>query len=476
MRTDRRPSPSRRAGQAKQLVDHALAVEDERIQERATFARKVRSLPRFLLLAKESSSPKLAQLSEVQAALASSVASSALQRKLQQVDYDQLEKQAQLLAGKVGEGQRSGVKDSEAATTNGYQYVYGVTQQKIENQQLKLDVGFLQRRVSSARARFGGSALVVVSLADPRIPPPPQLRNSEAQVTRLTTELRHLRPLALHGAPLLTYDTELILPPAPSNPRPRPRPPTLGDAAAEHLLLAGRTLSHARRIRRVPLSRALVEKAGEVVEGGWSDEWGRGVDELDVLEEEVGKDKGRERGEQAPRPRGKRRRVEVEAMGAGGGDWDFGLGGGEEEIDVDGFLANGGGGGGGGAGLTRGISALDVLAQASASQESQDQHEPTPPLVEAASHSYATRPTTLAASQATAAQMAKLQAEAGEMGGEGEGQVAGGGGGGGGGWEPARQQYIKVRHPSYGLMSRRRNKELMPPLGPMFCAVECRRG
>lgn len=39
----------------------------------------------------------------------------------------------------------------------------------------------------------------------------------------------------------------------------------MGDAEAEHLLLAGKRLSHIRRINRIPLSAALLEQAHEIV-------------------------------------------------------------------------------------------------------------------------------------------------------------------------------------------------------------------
>ena len=45
------------------------------------------------------------------------------------------------------------------------------------------------------------------------------------------------------------------------------RLPVMGDAEAEHLLLAGHRISHLRRIIRVPLSRALLEEAKKIVEG-----------------------------------------------------------------------------------------------------------------------------------------------------------------------------------------------------------------
>ena len=115
----------------------------------------------------------------------------------------------------------------------------------------------------------------------------------------MTAELKHLRASLLNGAPLVALDHEIVypwtLPPsaqststnptaststAPaipttdsvlvstSKPSKKRRLPLMGDAEAEHLLLAGHRLSHLRRIIRVPLSRALVQQAEKIVEKG----------------------------------------------------------------------------------------------------------------------------------------------------------------------------------------------------------------
>lgn len=106
-------------------------------------------------------------------------------------------------------------------------------------------------------------------------------------------ELGRLRSHLLNGAPLVTVDTEIILPPPVAssqhevdgkatagstegaNPtkgsgeiKKRRRLPLMGDAEAEHLLLAGKRLSHLRRIQRIPLSAAIVQQAREIVDSG----------------------------------------------------------------------------------------------------------------------------------------------------------------------------------------------------------------
>lgn len=92
-----------------------------------------------------------------------------------------------------------------------------------------------------------------------------QLRDSQTQVDAMATELRRLRAHLLHAGPLIAVDTEIkVLPSAGSfewDERPS-RNPTLGDAEAEHLLLAGKTLSHVRRINRVPLERGSTSRQG----------------------------------------------------------------------------------------------------------------------------------------------------------------------------------------------------------------------
>lgn len=107
----------------------------------------------------------------------------------------------------------------------------------------------------------------------------------------MEAEIRQLRASLLNGAPLIALDTEIVLPPlvAPSGANAvadeldvtppvsgpptelekarRKRLPLMGDAEAEHLLLAGKRLSHLRRIQRVPLSRAILSEAERIVAG-----------------------------------------------------------------------------------------------------------------------------------------------------------------------------------------------------------------
>ncbi|GAA5823815.1 hypothetical protein JCM3770_003012 [Rhodotorula araucariae] len=99
-----------------------------------------------------------------------------------------------------------------------------------------------------------------------------RLDMAEQQTQRLSHELRSLRAYFLHGSPLVTLEHEVALPspPAshtspPSPPRGKPRCVTLGDAEAELLLHAGKTLSHVNRVNRVPLSAAIVQQADDIV-------------------------------------------------------------------------------------------------------------------------------------------------------------------------------------------------------------------
>lgn len=92
-------------------------------------------------------------------------------------------------------------------------------------------------------------------------------------------EVRRFRALVLRGSPLVAIDTEVALPstshlhststgPAPPRQPRKDRLPLMGDAEAEHLLIAGKKLSHVRRIRRVPLSSAIVSQAEAIVANG----------------------------------------------------------------------------------------------------------------------------------------------------------------------------------------------------------------
>ncbi|KAL8281391.1 hypothetical protein RQP46_006075 [Phenoliferia psychrophenolica] len=109
------------------------------------------------------------------------------------------------------------------------------------------------------------------------------LGNSDTQVKDLSRELHKLRAYLLTATPLIATDSEVVLPPPPhlplqstslsnipdpdSHPDPprKSRLPTMGDAESELLLLAGKQLSHVRRINRVPLSSAIALQAHEIL-------------------------------------------------------------------------------------------------------------------------------------------------------------------------------------------------------------------
>ncbi|GAA5856563.1 hypothetical protein JCM9279_005500 [Rhodotorula babjevae] len=112
---------------------------------------------------------------------------------------------------------------------------------------------------------------------------------AEQQTKRLSHELRSLRAYFLHGSPLVTLEADVALPSPPasqispasppdpalpaassstassSRPGPTPRSVALADAEAELLLHAGKTLSHVHRVTRVPLTRAIAERADDIV-------------------------------------------------------------------------------------------------------------------------------------------------------------------------------------------------------------------
>ncbi|GAA6009985.1 uncharacterized protein JCM10292_000740 [Rhodotorula paludigena] len=118
-----------------------------------------------------------------------------------------------------------------------------------------------------------------------------RLLNSELQTKRLQHELRSLRACLLHGSPLVAVDHEVALPSPPASqtspaspggtvhararsnppisaadlPKGKPRAVLLGDAEAELLLHAGKTLSHVNRINRIPLSSAIAEQAEDIL-------------------------------------------------------------------------------------------------------------------------------------------------------------------------------------------------------------------
>ncbi|GAA5908303.1 hypothetical protein JCM8208_000371 [Rhodotorula glutinis] len=149
---------------------------------------------------------------------------------------------------------------------------------------------------------------------------------AEQQTKRLSHELRSLRAYFLHGSPLVTLEADIALPSPPASqtspasppdpalpaataapppttttssssshraPGPTPRSVALADAEAELLLHAGKTLSHVHRVTRVPLSRAIVERADDIVrarDGGRAPARGREG-------EGEGEGRGEERGE-----------------------------------------------------------------------------------------------------------------------------------------------------------------------------------
>lgn len=80
----------------------------------------------------------------------------------------------------------------------------------------------------------------------------------------MESELRQLRAHLLTGTPLIATDIEILIPSSSDPPSKPLKGPLMGDAEAEHLLLAGKALSHVRRINRVPLAKALEQQAPEI--------------------------------------------------------------------------------------------------------------------------------------------------------------------------------------------------------------------
>ncbi|BGP37533.1 hypothetical protein JCM10449v2_001439 [Rhodotorula kratochvilovae] len=176
-----------------------------------------------------------------------------------QSENDQLRTQAQALARKLAAAEAKGkgkgkerAEDIDEETASQATEVDGeeheeerdVAELKAENRALTADVHRLQHRLDTA----------------------------EQQTQRLSHELRSLRAYFLHGSPLVTLEHEVALPSPPASqtspaspPRGKPRCVTLGDAEAELLLHAGKTLSHVNRVNRVPLSTAIVQQADDIV-------------------------------------------------------------------------------------------------------------------------------------------------------------------------------------------------------------------
>ncbi|ORY80738.1 hypothetical protein BCR35DRAFT_304309 [Leucosporidium creatinivorum] len=202
---------------------HLLAIRDQVYADEVSLFAK--QLVEHAFLTSDLLSSSTSQLNQARASLASSLASSSLDRERQQVDYEILERQAQTLARKLRECQAGGAGGG------------GVSAEKErERRALKSDVKHLQRR----------------------------LDDSTTQLQHLTLELRRLRAHALSLSPSVTLTPSFV---APSSSK--AKGPTMGDAAAEHLLLASRSsISSINRIERVPLSKVVWEKAGEIVRLG----------------------------------------------------------------------------------------------------------------------------------------------------------------------------------------------------------------
>ncbi|KPV77144.1 uncharacterized protein RHOBADRAFT_52092 [Rhodotorula graminis WP1] len=151
---------------------------------------------------------------------------------------------------------------------------------------------------------------------------------AEQQTKRLSHELRSLRAYFLHGSPLVTLEADIALPsppasqtspasppdpllppsldaPAPTTSsssssrasRPTPRSVALADAEAELLLHAGKTLSHVHRVTRVPLSRAIAERADDIVRASARDGNGRAHAAAAGLGERQGQGQGQGQGQ-----------------------------------------------------------------------------------------------------------------------------------------------------------------------------------
>ncbi|GAA6003568.1 hypothetical protein JCM10207_000392 [Rhodosporidiobolus poonsookiae] len=109
-----------------------------------------------------------------------------------------------------------------------------------------------------------------------------QLADSQAETLVLQHSLKAFRAHLLHGAPLIATDYEVSLPTPPASSQEssggvggggggaggggkKHRGVRLGDAESELLLHAGKTLSHVRRIERVPLDLAIRQQAEDIL-------------------------------------------------------------------------------------------------------------------------------------------------------------------------------------------------------------------
>ncbi|GAA5865436.1 hypothetical protein JCM1840_001574 [Sporobolomyces johnsonii] len=231
------------SSECKQLVEHALLADDLHRSERDQYKQQL-----------DEAKSTIARLESELSALPAFYASEArLERDRLVGENDQLTRQAQALARKLAvaepvastskrrlEGAAGEGVNGQAGSANGLHDL------ETENKALTTDVAHLEHR----------------------------LKTSEAQTARLEAELRRLRAYFLHGAPLVAVDHEVTLPSPPlagspsSSLKGKSRAAILGDAEAELLLHAGKTLSHVRRINRIPLDRAIHDQAEEIVKAG----------------------------------------------------------------------------------------------------------------------------------------------------------------------------------------------------------------
>ncbi|GAA5945785.1 hypothetical protein JCM1841_003810 [Sporobolomyces salmonicolor] len=225
--------------ECKQLVEHALLADDLRRSERDQYKQQL-----------DEAKSTIARLeSELLALPAFYVSEARLERDRLVGENDQLTRQAQALArklavvepiastskGRLGGAAGEGLDGKRGPADSRHDL-------ETENKALMTDVAHLEHR----------------------------LKTSEAQTSRLEAELRRLRAYFLHGAPLIAVDHEVALPSPPlgspsASLKGKSRAAILGDAEAELLLHAGKTLSHVRRINRIPLDRAIHDQAEEIV-------------------------------------------------------------------------------------------------------------------------------------------------------------------------------------------------------------------
>ncbi|GAA5913308.1 uncharacterized protein JCM6883_003031 [Sporobolomyces salmoneus] len=205
-------------GGFERVFKHAVALDSLRQLERTEYLEQL-----------EQAKSKIAKLETELAILHASSPQVDLARL--QSENNQLTSQSIALARKLQNASVSVKADTEQAANEGGEGL------KKENRKLKVDVRHLERRLEA----------------------------SENETSRLTSELRRLRPYYLTGVPLIVHDAHIVLPPE-SAVKPGSRAVLLGDAEAELLLQAGKILSHVRRIQRIPLDKAIQEQAEEIVQ------------------------------------------------------------------------------------------------------------------------------------------------------------------------------------------------------------------